>query len=588
MILTYDIETMIKINDKYKMGLGYKDYILVGLYDGKKYKQFNSLEQMLYFIYEKYKEVIYLYGHNAGKYDNLYLLDAIKNIRISRCNIEIKNLIVINSNLNYDIKFSNRKIVKVRDSIQLMPASLDNLLSSYNITTQKLKMNYSKLYEWHEIEKYLYNDVVGLHKLLKTFEIDINNILKDKKINIEKFRTIASLSFNILKNRYLDGGLRNYMTKEHEDYIRNAYHGGRVEVFKRHGYNLNYYDVNSLYPFVMANYEYPTGKHFFTNNPLAYYRHLLGVCKVKVYYPYQNITMLPHKLDKLYFSYGIWTDYYTTPEIIKAESLGVKFKFISGIFWTKRENLFSKFVNDFYKMKVNSTGSKKQIAKLILNSCYGKFGQKRFTDEIISEQEAYEKGFKINEYEKLGSYYTRKKISYKNRYINPIYAIFITAYARLYMFRFIEKLGFSNIVYMDTDSIVTEKTLPDCYISENEIGKFKLEHSIKEGIFISNKLYAFMKNDYEYIFKLRGMDKDTRENMTFKKFKSILNDNFSFKKKRLLSFKENFRRININHDSFVNTVYSTKKINSKYDKRILHDDYSEPIFIKDDLSTSLP
>jgi hypothetical protein len=35
--------------------------------------------------------------------------------------------------------------------------------------------------------------------------------------------------------------------------MRNAYYGGVVEVFRNEGYNLNYYDVTSLYPFTILN-----------------------------------------------------------------------------------------------------------------------------------------------------------------------------------------------------------------------------------------------------------------------------------------------------------------------------------------------
>jgi hypothetical protein len=33
--------------------------------------------------------------------------------------------------------------------------------------------------------------------------------------------------------------------------------GGHTDVYKPKGYNLYYYDVNSLYPFVMKNYPMP-------------------------------------------------------------------------------------------------------------------------------------------------------------------------------------------------------------------------------------------------------------------------------------------------------------------------------------------
>lgn len=40
-----------------------------------------------------------------------------------------------------------------------------------------------------------------------------------------------------------------------------------------------------------------------------------------------------------------------------------------------------------------------------------------------------------------------------------------------------------KLYYMDTDSIVENKLLPDWMISNNELGKMKLEHIIKKGVF---------------------------------------------------------------------------------------------------------
>ena len=38
---------------------------------------------------------------------------------------------------------------------------------------------------------------------------------------------------------------------------------------------------------------------------------------------------------------------------------------------------------------------------------------------------------------------------------------------------------------MDTDSFVVNKPLPDWMVSKNELGKLKLEHIVKEGVFLA-------------------------------------------------------------------------------------------------------
>jgi hypothetical protein len=41
--------------------------------------------------------------------------------------------------------------------------------------------------------------------------------------------------------------------------MRYAFYGGHVDVYKPIGNNIKYYDINSLYPFVMANNNFPIG-----------------------------------------------------------------------------------------------------------------------------------------------------------------------------------------------------------------------------------------------------------------------------------------------------------------------------------------
>jgi hypothetical protein len=43
------------------------------------------------------------------------------------------------------------------------------------------------------------------------------------------------------------------------DFIRKSYSGGRVDVFKPYGLNIEGYDVNSLYPKQMQSLDMPVG-----------------------------------------------------------------------------------------------------------------------------------------------------------------------------------------------------------------------------------------------------------------------------------------------------------------------------------------
>lgn len=86
---------------------------------------------------------------------------------------------------------------------------------------------------------------------------------------------------------------------------------------------------------------------------------------------------------------------------------------------------------------------------------------------------------------------------YKDKEVQPISATSvairaaITAYARIHISKL--KLNIINrdgeLFYSDTDSIITNKKLPDTLVSSKKLGLLKLEHELYKAIFISNKLY---------------------------------------------------------------------------------------------------
>lgn len=76
----------------------------------------------------------------------------------------------------------------------------------------------------------------------------------------------------------------------------------------------------------------------------------------------------------------------------------------------------------------------------------------------------------------------------------------ITSYARIYITNLkldiINKLG-GKIYYSDTDSIVTETALPEYMVHPSELGKLKLEHKLKLGIYIYIFILIRLLNMFE-------------------------------------------------------------------------------------------
>lgn len=89
--------------------------------------------------------------------------------------------------------------------------------------------------------------MLALHQILDKMS---DMVYKDFRLNITKLMTISSLSLNIFTTKFIKDDIYKVGGKVHDD-IREAFYGGRVDVFNPEGEGLYQYDVNSLYPFAM-------------------------------------------------------------------------------------------------------------------------------------------------------------------------------------------------------------------------------------------------------------------------------------------------------------------------------------------------
>ena len=181
---------------------------------------------------------------------------------------------------------------------------------------------------------------------------------------------------------------------------------------------------------------------------------------------------------------------------------GWKFKGISG--------LFTEYIDKWIKIKIESTknGNKgmRTLAKLMLNSLYGKFAtglETRSKIPYLSEEGVVK--YSISEPEEKQGIYI------------PM-GVFITSYAREKTIRTsqaikdysIKKYGKDLYCYSDTDSIHTllpiEELKQFCEIDDLELGKWKHESSFEEAKFVRQKCYV-EKFEGEYNITCAGLPK---------------------------------------------------------------------------------
>ena len=219
------------------------------------------------------------------------------------------------------------------------------------------------------------------------------------------------------------------------------------------------------------------------------------------------ITLVLSNIDlKLFF------DQYDVYEL--TYECGWMFKSMNGI--------FTEYIDKWIKVKIEATkeGNKgmRQIAKIALNSLYGKFA----TSLTVQSKEPYLDTDGIVKY-KLGEEEERKGL-----YL-PI-GIFITSYAREKTIRTsqaikdysLEKYGKDLYCYSDTDSIHTllpiEELKQFCEIDDVALGKWKHESTFSKARFVRQKCYLEMIDD-EVKITCAGMPKECYKFVEWNKFK---------------------------------------------------------------------
>lgn len=516
MLITWDTETEGLYGDCYLAGYSA---------DGENVKIVEPEQLMQEFISLSEFYEVHAYVHNASSFDLAVIFDKQRfTLDLSRC-IIINNNIAIGKLLDYD--------VYIHDSIRLVPGSLDKISKSFGLGDEG-KMNLEEVarkYGFKSVNEMYNHNNKDIPEFVEYFKRDITALYKiitivwqESQLSLEEFvncPTTPSLAMKIFKTRYPNDYksiTQRHYAKEVEAICRMAYKGARTEVFIPKGEGrLNHYDVNSLYPSVMLKYDYPCGQaievsvggncaqsiidYMFKEMHKPNGKYSFGIFEADVYVPTDSILpfLAYRATDKLLFPVGWLHGVWTSVELIEAEKRGAEIHLISGVVWQERYNPFRGFINEMMEGKLNNSGAKKEVYKLMQNSLYGKFGMKRerkhyeiWTLEREKELRKKKIPFCITPVKALGVDVIEYLEDAKADYIHVELAAFITAYARITLSTAIEamlKAG-AKVFYCDTDSIVTDRELPADMVDAKEYGKWKLESVSDKAIFLQPKLYC--------------------------------------------------------------------------------------------------
>ena len=273
------------------------------------------------------------------------------------------------------------------------------------------------------------------------------------------------------------------------------------------------YDVNSLYPYVMSTFDMPVGdpiEIYFTDPEIVTDEwDRFGFFDAEVIAPDNLIhpILQIHHNNRTISPVGSLSGNFLSEELKNALKFGYKIIVSKGVQF-QRANIFEGWVNDQYKLRLeHPKGSPMNfIAKILLNSLYGRFGMKddlgffslltdkEFSDILKSKSSVEEIiSFRDKHLVKFKSDITLdEEIDSPFNNINIAIASAVTAYARIHMSQFKHPTFLKdhniNLYYSDTDSLYFDGPIPDKYISSNRLGALKLEGEYSKAVFLAPNL----------------------------------------------------------------------------------------------------
>lgn len=431
---------------------------------------------------------------------------------------------------------AGKYIIELRDSLKLLPFSVKRIGKSFATKHKKLDMEYKGFrYAGCDItdeeKQYISNDILVVKEALEIMFQEGHKKLTIGSCCLAEYRSIiGAKAYNeYFPNLYeIPLSVEEYGIPNAGEYVRMSYRGGWC--YLAHGkehkrfHNGTTADVNSLYPSMMSsesNNRHPIGKptfwkgNFIPDSALEPDKFYFVRIKTRFYLkpgmlPFIQVkSTMMYKANEMLETSDIYSsedgNYYKQYigfdgevkeakvtltltmmdyELLKKHYELVDFEIIDGCYFDSAVGIFDDYIEKYKKIKLESTGAKRELAKLFLNNLYGKLA----SSTNSSFKVAY-----IKEDKTLG-FSTITANDKQPGYIPCGSAI--TSYARNFTIKAaqmnyhgVDKPGF---IYADTDSIHCDLQ-PDELVGVKEHDKnfccWKFESCWDEAIFTRQKTY---------------------------------------------------------------------------------------------------
>lgn len=417
--------------------------------------------------------------------------------------------------------------IEIRDSVKLMPMTLEEMGVAFNTAHRKKQMEYvGKRYAGCNITPvemdYIINDVLVLKEALEyMFDEGHTNLtigscaLKTFKQNYSK-REMSVLFPDMTKYEVPYECLK---ANNADEFIRRSYKGGychlRIDRVGRAGKGRTY-DVNSLYPSMMhskSGNKYPIGEPKFWEGDIpdaALQKSRIYFVMIRCAFKLKDgkLPTIQIKGNPLYPG-NEWLStsdvkrkgkYYSTIINDNGEEENIKvdltltcvdyelfkehydifdLEVIGGCWFYAREGLFDEYIDYWMYKKMNAKSKAERTeAKLFLNNLYGKFATS--TDSSYQEP--------VLAYDNSIDFVLHEENNKTPGYI-PV-GTMVTSYSRDFTIRHAQA-NYDNFIYADTDSLhLKDGIVVGLKIHETELLCWKLESEWSSAVFLRQKTYC--------------------------------------------------------------------------------------------------
>ena len=395
-----------------------------------------------------------------------------------------------------------RKSLIILDSLQLLPVALAALGQMLGFPKGKMPDFNEDTKTWFE---YCRRDVEVLALAMHTYRnfVAVNDLGGMAK-------TTAGQAFRAFRHRFMTEDIEIHDDTDALKLERDAYYGGRTECFRvgrLTGGDFYIYDVRSMYPAVMSQGQYPVQLIAYAEDTPV--RRLKGL--VKRYHLIADVDLntpdpvYPMRYNKrLVFATGVFRTALQGVELQHAlDNDRVRHCYRSAVYF--KVPIFADYVDTMYGLRLKYANDGNEpfvfLTKRLLNSLYGKFGQRGFVYEEIGvcdpnecwQMEVIISGDAepVTEFAFGGKVYVRRRTEEAFDSF-PAIAGAVTAYGRMKLWELVTTAGRENVFYVDTDSLIVNEAGKEAlqpFYAPDDLGGLHLEK-------IASKVIIFGLKDY--------------------------------------------------------------------------------------------